>query len=85
VPGKNQYSLNLARYGNMTLSSQNTQTKIYVDGFCIDTIETPRLCDNLKEVALTDKVKELLEDRKITTIAAVPTIKPKFIMIITEY
>ena len=59
-------------------------TKIYVDGFYIDTIDRPRLCDDLAEVAITDKVKDLVEDRIIAEVVAVPKIDPKIIMVVTK-
>ena len=61
-------------------------TKIYIDGFRIDNIETPKLCDNIKEVALTAKVKALLEEegKVVSKIHPVPNINPRFIMILTE-
>ena len=60
------------------------QTKIYVDGFRVDTIETPKDLSILKELAMTKKVKELLDRRAVTSIVAVPQINPKFIIITTE-
>ncbi len=59
-------------------------TKVYVDGFKIDNIQTPKLCDDLREVSLTPKVLELLEDRIVATIVPVPTTNPKTIFITTE-
>ncbi len=61
-------------------------TKIYVDGFRIDTISTPKVCDDLKTVALTAKVKALLEEegRELKNITAVPRIHPNLILIYTE-
>ena len=72
--------------GNSTSYYQNTptQTKVYVDGFRIDTIQTPKLSDDLREVALTFKVKRLLEDRVIASIVPVPNVNPRFILITTE-
>ena len=63
-----------------------TQTKIYVDGFRIDTIDTPKLGDNVEEEAMTAKVRTLLqeEDRQIVKIEAVPNVNPRFIIITTE-
>jgi len=64
-----------------------TQTKVYVDGFRIDTIDTPKLGDNVEEVVMTAKVRALLEeeDRKVVKIQAVPTnVNPRFIIITTE-
>ena len=63
---------------------RKTQTKLYVDGFHIDLIDTPTEDANLREVAMTPKVKELLEDRQVVTIVAVPKERPKFILITTE-
>lgn len=59
-------------------------TKVYVDGFKIDNIQTPKLCDDLRGVALTPKVLELLEDRIVATIVPVPTTNPRVIFITTE-
>ncbi len=59
-------------------------TKIYVDGFKIDTISTPKLDDDLKAVALTAKVKTALEGKELKDITPVPPINPNFILIYTE-
>ena len=59
-------------------------TKVYVDGFKIDNIQTPKLGDDLREVSLTPKVKDLLEARKVSTIVPVPEIDPQLIFITTE-
>ena len=70
----------------MTSSSPDTltQIKIYVDGFRIDTIDLPKLCDDIIEVAMTPKVKESLEDKEIDTIIPVPKANPRFVMITTK-
>lgn len=74
--------------GNSTPSSRVTPTltKIYVDGFHVDDVEIPKLCDHVEEVALTPKVKELLgeEDKVIADMYPVPLDNPRFIMITTE-
>jgi len=61
-------------------------TKIYIDGFRIDTISTPKVCDDLKTVALTAKVKALMEEEglELKNITAVPHINPNSILIYTE-
>jgi len=61
-----------------------TQTKIYIDGFRVDTIQTPKLCDNLEEVALTPKVREALEGKEVAKLVPVPRHSPRFILITTE-
>jgi len=63
-----------------------TQTKIYVDGFRIDTIDTPKLGDNVEEVVMTAKVRTLLQEeaRQVIKIEAVPNVNPRFIIITTE-
>jgi len=61
-------------------------TKVYIDGFRIDTIQTPQPGDNIKEVAMTVKVKALLEEENkvVDKIHAMPKINPKLIIITTE-
>ena len=63
-----------------------TLTKIYIDGFRIDEIDTPKLGDNIMEVAMTAKVKALLEeeDKVVKDAHAVPKTNPRFIIITTE-
>ncbi len=70
----------------MIVSSPNTQTqtKVYVDGFLVNTIETPQPGDSILELALTQEVKELLGDRRVVTIVANPKVAPRFIYISTE-
>jgi len=60
-----------------------TQTKVFVDGFRIDTISTPKPEDDIREVAMTQKVIELLEEREVATIVPVPKTNPRFIIITT--
>jgi len=71
--------------GHSTSSFRGTpkQTKIYVDGFRIDTISTPKEGTDIREVAMTPAVLELLEGREVTTIVPIPIINPKFIIITT--
>lgn len=59
-------------------------TKIYVNGFKIDTITTPKVDYDLNNVTLTLKVKAALEDKEPTTITPVPKNNPNFILIYTE-
>lgn len=61
-----------------------TQTKIYVDGFRVDVIKTPEICDNLNEIALTPVVKEALEGKAVSMLVPVPHHNPKLILITTE-
>jgi len=61
-----------------------TRTNIYVDGFLIDTIETPKDDDDIREAAMTPEVIDLLEGREIATIVPVPKTYPRFIIITTE-
>jgi hypothetical protein len=60
------------------------ETKILVDGFRIDSIETPKPGDNLADLALTPIVKELLGDRVIASIIPAPIENPRLILITTE-
>lgn len=68
---------------------QSTQmrTKVYVDGFRIDTIETPKPDSDIEAVALTSKVKAALQEegKVVKKIVPVPVINPRFIIIETEY
>jgi hypothetical protein len=72
--------------GKSTSYSQDIQTltNIYVDGFRIDTIETPKDYDDIREVAMTPAVIDLLEGREIATIVPVPKTYPRFIIITTD-
>ena len=74
--------------GDSTSWSQDTpmQTKIYVDGFRIDTIELPTEHGDIRVAAMTAKVRELLDEegKIVNEVHAVPEINPKFIMITTE-
>ncbi len=58
-------------------------TKIYVDGFLTDSIETPCLCDDLDNVVLTAAVKDLIQVREIANIIPIPKLQPKIILITT--
>jgi len=63
-------------------------TKIYVDGFRIDDIETPKPEDDLESLIMTAKVKEFLENKEdkgeVTRIISVPEINPKLVIIDTN-
>jgi len=58
-------------------------TKVYVDGFRIDTIDTPKPEDDITAVALTTKVRAALQEegRIVTKVVPVPKINPQFIII----
>ena len=60
--------------------------KIYVDGFKIDEVQASDGDDDLREIAMTPKVMELIheEKRNITGIISVPILYPKYIYITTE-
>ena len=50
------------------------QTKIYVDGFWIDTIDLPLGEEDIESAALTSEVKDLIEGRTIQSIIPLPKV-----------
>jgi hypothetical protein len=64
-----------------------TLTKIYVDGFHIDTITAPGVGDAVETAALTPKVRVALEEegKTVKQIIPIPQTNPKFIIIYTEF
>ena len=69
-----------------------TTTKILLDGFHVDTVETKGslYCATLKgyeRFALTDKVKSIIEEENRTVVSIVPIMsaEPRLILINTEF
>lgn len=61
-------------------------TKIYADGFRLDTIDTPKEGDDLQAAAMTPKVRAALQEegRVVTKVVAVPLTKPLLIILETK-
>ena len=50
------------------------QTKIYVDGFWIDTIDLSSDEEDIESAVLTSEVKDLIEGRTIQSIVPLPRV-----------